>query len=207
MSFYDQVSDGADFAASFTRNPQMDFPVYAKAYRLAADRLCEALFDSPQFRCYEAYPIVFLYRHALELSLKGIIYSCRQISAVRSGDSTNESLRNRHSLIELSDEASNHMARQFQSDTSLKEFMERVCSTCREFHEIDPSSYSYRYPIDTNGNPATGRNQIINLGAFASHLSGILEELDLVHFGLDVTESRAHDEFELGQQARDLDSV
>ena len=51
----------------FTPNPQGDFGVFAKGYTLAANRLASLLLEAPRFSDYEAYPVVFLYRHALEL--------------------------------------------------------------------------------------------------------------------------------------------
>ncbi|MCX6101586.1 MAG: hypothetical protein NTV92_09290 [Candidatus Bipolaricaulota bacterium] len=76
MAFYDEQSDRTNFIINWTATPKGDFGVFAKGYTLAANRLAQLLLEAPRFSDYEAYPVVFLYRHALELSLKQIIYSC-----------------------------------------------------------------------------------------------------------------------------------
>ena len=73
MPFY-EISDTSSFVISFTHDPKGDFGAFAKGYTLAANRLAASLLEGPRFPDYEAYPVVFLYRHALELSLKHIIY-------------------------------------------------------------------------------------------------------------------------------------
>ena len=73
--FYDQQSDLSNFVISFTRDPKGDFAVFARAYAHAADRLAAQLLEALRFSDHEAYPVIFLYRHAFELSLKHIIYA------------------------------------------------------------------------------------------------------------------------------------
>jgi hypothetical protein len=98
MAFYDQFSDPTNFVISFTPNPQGAFGVFAKGYTLAANRLASLLLEAPRFSDYEAYPVVFLYRHALELSLKHIIYSSVKLAAFKYLDDVDRGLQNSHDL-------------------------------------------------------------------------------------------------------------
>ena len=98
MAFYDEWSDETNFVASFTSDAKCDFGVFSKRYRRDADWLTESLIQCAKVTDYEAYPVVFLYRHALELSLKHIIYSAALISAFQFSPSADGNLRNDHRL-------------------------------------------------------------------------------------------------------------
>jgi hypothetical protein len=74
MSF-EKFSDSSNFVASFSHPPAKSLAVFARGYARAANRLSEGLLGAPKFADYDAYPVVFLYRHALELSLKHVIYA------------------------------------------------------------------------------------------------------------------------------------
>ena len=80
MAFYNSNNNKNNFAISFTQNPKQDFGVFAKGYTRAASLLAEQLLDKPHFPDYEAYPVVFLYRHAFELYLKGFYYRAALIA-------------------------------------------------------------------------------------------------------------------------------
>ena len=79
MAFYNSISDGNNFVISFTQNPKQDFGVFAKGYTRAASVLAEHILEKPRFADYEAYPLVFLYRQAFELYLKGFYFKAALI--------------------------------------------------------------------------------------------------------------------------------
>jgi hypothetical protein len=186
MAFYDQFSDPTNFVISFTPNPQGDFGVFAKGYTLAANRLASLLLEAPRFSDYEAYPVVFLYRHALELSLKHIIYSSVKLAAFKHLDDVDRGLQNSHDLRRLSRIVEAIVALLFPDDESLRQAIAMVTETCHEFSEIDPRSDGYRYPIDSKGQRSTKRHQVVNLRSFADRMSSVLEDLDTIHFGLNI---------------------
>ena len=70
MAFYDQFSGPTNVVISFTPHPQGAFRVFAKGYTIAANRMASLLPEAPRFSDYEAYPVVFLYRHALRYNQK-----------------------------------------------------------------------------------------------------------------------------------------
>jgi len=64
---------------NFRNNPINDFAPFAKGYHRAGKRLAKMLAQSPSFPDFEGYPILFLYRHALELYMKAIVYRGAQL--------------------------------------------------------------------------------------------------------------------------------
>jgi hypothetical protein len=76
-----------------------------------------------------------------------------------------------------------------------------VAETCREFAEIDPKSENYRYPIDSKGHRSSKRHQVVNLRAFTERLSSVLEDLDTIHFGLNIERDLAQDVYETIESA------
>jgi hypothetical protein len=74
MAFYNE-SNQSSFVISFTNAPRYDFGNFAVGYKFVANLIAEKLMESEfGFPDYQAYPVVFLYRHAFELHLKNILY-------------------------------------------------------------------------------------------------------------------------------------
>ncbi len=195
MPFYNEHNDASNFVISWTRAPKNDFGIFAKGYKLAAERLTTLLLGAPRFSDYEAYPAVFLYRHALELSLKHVIYRSAMLAAYRDIDDLDDKLHNNHDLRSLARTASASLALLFPDDELVLTFIPVVEETCVELAEIDPDSYSYRYPIDRKGRPSTRRHQLVNLTDFANRLSYVLDNLDTIYFGLNAEIDVAADSY------------
>lgn len=194
---FDDLSDMSSFVISFSNDPKGDFGAFAKGYTRAANRLAASLLEAPRFPDYEAYPVVFLYRHALELSLKHIIYGGVQLAAFRCIDAVNEQLKNNHDLVDLARTASKVLALLFPNDAVLGHLSATVATICNDWAQIDPRSDAYRYPIDTKGRPSTKRHQVVNLRSLATRMATLLEDLDAVHFGLDIETYQAQELWEI----------
>ena len=87
--------------------PEEEFTFFAEAFHLTARDAVATLRADPHFGLYgsphkdfRAYPVVFLYRHALELYLKAVILAGGPMLSVR-GDGTVPRLRATHSLNAL----------------------------------------------------------------------------------------------------------
>jgi hypothetical protein len=197
MAFYNQTADLTNFVISFLPNPMGDFGIFAKGYTLAADRLAGILLAAPRFSNYEAYPVVFLYRHALELALKHIIYSTAQLAAFTSLDAVENRLQNTHDLTQLSGTAHAILVRLFPRDELLRQTLVVVTETCQEFSEIDPQSKSYRYPIDRKGQHSSKQHRLVNLRSFAERMSSVLEDLNTIQFGLNIETDVAQEVYEI----------
>lgn len=162
--------------------------------------MAASLLEASRFPDYEAYPVVFLYRHALELSLKHIIYGGVQLAAFRRMDAISEQLKNNHDLVGLSRTAGKVLSLLFSNDEMLGRLNATVASICKDWEQIDPRSDAYRYPIDTKGRPSTKKHQVVNLRALATRMAAVLEELDTVHFGLDIETYQAQELYEILEQ-------
>ncbi len=196
MAFYDQLTDTSNFVISFTPNPLGDFGVFAKGYTLGANRLASVLLAAPHFSDYEAYPVVFLYRHALELSLKHIIYTSTKLAAFKYLNDIEHGLHNSHNLEQLAKAAEGLLVNIFPDDRSLHQAVAKISETCHEFSEIDLRSDGYRYPIDRKGQHSTRKHQLVNLRTFADRMSSVLEDLAAIHFGLNIEVDTAQELYE-----------
>lgn len=118
------------------------------------------------------YPIIFNYRHFIELSLKYLIATF--------GKSVNVDAKwDTHDLTSLWS-VFVEMLRLYgvrghqETDTT-------VAAIVTEFARVDPKSFSYRYPVDKNGNPLNLNYQEIDL----THLSDIMSGIENYFNGCD----------------------
>jgi hypothetical protein len=197
MTFYDEQSSHSNFVLSFSRNPGKDFGAFAKGYRLAGDRLTVILINAQHFGDYEAYPVCFLYRHALELSLKQIISGSMALESVAAGEEVGLKLQCNHNLDNLAETAAAILLKCFSNDAELQMLVSRVRWTCKELTGLDERSEAFRYPVNKKGQATAKHHQIVNLEAFSTHVSSILKELEIVHFGLDVEVTRSKEIYEI----------
>lgn len=193
MAFYTATTSTSNFIISFSSHPRNDFGVFARGYLYAASKLAEDLLARPRFADYDAYPIVFLYRHALELSLKNVIYRSALLTAFKRFDDIDTSLYNNHRLTPLSEKAAAILRRLFPDDEILEHIVDSMLIIASEFSDIDPDSYAYRYPIDKQGNPSTNPDQVINLEALHRTMKELFENLAIIDFGLDVETAKARE--------------
>ena len=184
MAFYNETFGPSAFSFYVSSDPKTAFDVFATGYRRAAEIVTDSLLRNPRFSDYEAYPAVFLFRHAFELSLKHAIYKAADYARYTDTSRIDGRLRNDHNLHRLATIVNESLRRLFPDDLFLQRLLPRLTSTARDFDDIDPSSFVYRYPVDTKGGAAADSGQTINLRLFASHMSTMLEEIDTLNFGL-----------------------
>ncbi len=185
------------FSLGFTASPRKDFGVFATGYHHAAQQLSETLLAKLHFPDYEAYPVVFLYRHALELSLKNIIYKAALLSAFRRMDDIDSKLYKQHKLPPLATRARHILLKLFPKDLDLKLIADDLLDVAREISVIDDSSYVYRYPIRPDGSPSVARTQTVNLVDLSSRMNSILNQLEVIDFGLNLETEMAQDIYEI----------
>lgn len=196
MAFYNSINDPTNFTVGFTENPVQDFGVFAKGYWQAANALVKELVEKPHFLDYEAYPIVFLYRHAFELYLKNIFFRSQLLVWFKSLELLSEKNIFHHDLISLSELFKNICEIYFPEEGDLNNLATKTLNIAKEFQGIDKNSHSYRYPIGKNWERATKKRQLVNLRAFSRTMDELLTELDVVNLGLDIELSIAQEAFE-----------
>ena len=203
MAFYNAISNVHDFSIAFTDKPKSEFGIFAKGYHRAAAMLAEQLLEREfSFRDYEAYAVVFLYRHAFELYLKHLIYAPALLRAFKGINDLPPGLWNDHYLVPLAQAVAKILRRLFPNDDELALFVQKVLTTASEFATLDPGSYSYRYPINPAGSHSTPRNQTANLQALHSTMSYVLDGLEAVDFGVNVETDVEQELYEISEEFR-----
>jgi hypothetical protein len=186
MPFYNSVDNIFNITISFTPNSRYDFGIFAKGYTNAAKVLTERIVEQTGRSDANAYPIIFLYRHAFELHLKNVIYKAFEIESLWQIEERNSRLYNTHDLIDLAKIVNKLIENLYPNDPFLIPLGEKITQTAKEFHDIDPNSFAYRYPIDREGNDSTQRNQIVNLESIYKWMSKLLDDLESVDLGLGI---------------------
>lgn len=162
---------------------------YAMAYKVAADRLVVGLQRGPYSEHYQVFPIMFLYRHYLELKLKDILLILRDWKGIR------EQKLPDHRLTPLWEEV-RQLLEEFDSamtkhcdDTRLEEgaaIYNAIEQRVKEFNEIDVKAENFRYPVDKKLNPNSAklleRHEIVHINEVVSALD---MNLDGMSVGLD----------------------
>jgi hypothetical protein len=124
--------------------------VCAQGYRLSARLAVEHIRQDGIDSLYLVYPVVFLYRHHIELMLKRLIMKADQ-SGVRYGTNREElsedirrQILKRHSLQWLWDQF-RPAVEALGSDVVPTEEIKAINSYIQQLNEIDPNSEDFRY--------------------------------------------------------------
>jgi hypothetical protein len=144
---------------------------HARGYRLAADILVQHIGEAKRDQDVLVYPIVFLYRHYVELMLKSLIRDVRVLLR-RPAKARRHNVPLHHRLTSLWQECAPLLAEAFP-DEPQQDF-DAVSDYVRQFSEVDPISTSFRYPEDKSGAPSVPGLKHINLAS----LRGMVDRLD-----------------------------
>ncbi len=148
--------DGKSVVLNWTGDhPKDHFKFYADAYIQAGRKLVELYGSTGAIRDFEALPIIFLYRHGLELYLKAIILRATEVELV-SISKPNEILKN-HGLkrlvpgvveiIEALDLNFDFGVDGLRTEADFRQLID-------EIDEVDPGSFAFRYPLGKRGDPS-----------------------------------------------------
>jgi hypothetical protein len=174
---------------NWSNDPIQDLEWIAETYQKVAHERVELLREQRQLLRggdeFEAYPVVFLYRQAFELSLKAIAFAGAVVlRAERLAPMPIERMM-KHELTPLFDEmcrvvdtmgADNERLWDFGMDglRTKKDFSAVV----REFDQVDRGSYTFRYSVTTDGKTASlDRGFEFDLFAFAESMDQLLPVL------------------------------
>lgn len=137
------IIEGHDFAR---------FVLMIEGYKSAAETLVDSARQGRAQRDVLVYPIVFLYRHCLELQLKYIINNYGHHVGV-------EPVWNDHDLSNLWKKFLLVLEGFGTEDPDNADSI--VGEIVAQFAKVDPRSFSYRYPRDTKGKPIPlGQNEL-----------------------------------------------
>jgi hypothetical protein len=173
---------------NFRHNAIDDLAAFARGYHQSGKRLAAMLASSSGYSDFDGYPILFLYRHALELYMKTIVYRGAQLLHLLDIERTSTSkLFNSHRLSLLLPGVKavfERIEETWETETAgirnFNEFEELV----RGIEELDPESYSFRYPTNTKGQAALNHHTLVNAVGFSGNMDPILDLLDGAVTGL-----------------------
>lgn len=157
----------------------VDQGMQAEGYRIAAQRLAER---APHWheQDFLLYPIVFLYRHYVELELKGLIAMGQRLA----GDSV--AVPEVHDLRRLWSIAKPHISREMDPrDRGLRKQIVQVERVIGELAALDPRSTAFRYATDVHeGRPLPNGAHRLNLQQFAATMAKLGQGLDDLGIGM-----------------------
>lgn len=158
---------------------------------MAGQELVTALRQNPYFGLdgipiedFKAYPVVFLYRHALELYIKAVILAGLPKLAISENKGVadyHKGLLTTHSL----DTISKLLERVFDAygwtwdfETPKFRSLDDFRSTIAEIHGVDSGSYVFRYPLNTKGCASIPSRFRFDLFEFCAVLDELLRSLE-----------------------------
>ena len=140
------------------------------------------------FPDYQALPVTFLYRHALETALNGLIWEGDEIARATGTRAPSGDLgptKSNHDLETLLPFAEHVMkAFNFTWDVAQITWAEAK-DMIAEFSKIDPGSFAFRYPMTKRGDPSADQSFGFNVLSLAKRLDPVLDQLSTFSFALE----------------------
>lgn len=140
------------------------FEGYIEGYRLAAETLVEKALNAGAVHDIATidtlvFPIVFLYRQFMELTIKSLFLNYSE----KSHEEKTDFLRMvNHNLIKAWDYVK-PIATEYASGKEDVESLKIAEQYIRQFHDFSKTSFEYRYPIYKNNKPVHKDQQYLDL--------------------------------------------
>jgi hypothetical protein len=177
--FLNQPRPHGNVTLNFRHAPVRDLAAFADGYREAARLLAGRMAESAGYADYEGYPIVFLYRHALELYLKALVYRGAELLGLEGVSVDTSRLFRDHRLKPLLAPAKKILSSRRVSfeGSGLADFsdLQRLVS---EVEELDPDSFTFRYPIRKDLTGAVPHHTCVDVLGLARALEPALDLLE-----------------------------
>ena len=155
-----------------------DWDAYASGYKEIADMAVDQLLESQHMPDYQAYPIIFLYRHYLELRLKELLKASSMLFDEPARIPFD------HHLLPLWQRIRPQLERLWNDEQSLARHNE-ITARLKEFDVVDAGSFSFRYPEDGRGNSNLQALSVINVKHIKDVVTAISHVLDGSSMGID----------------------
>jgi hypothetical protein len=144
-----------------------------EGYKDAADILAKACLAEEGANYPLIYPMVFCYRHALELMLKYVVNEY--------GETTGEKLASMdHKLLDLWRSA----RRVIQDFVSNEVFLTKIDRYIEEVASMDPASATFRYASDQKNKIYPMSVYFVDVRDVKATMNALLEFFDCVAFGM-----------------------
>ena len=153
--------------------------LYAIGYKEAGNRLVEFVLTNTRAQDILIYPIVFLYRQYVELRLKEIIKEGRIL--LEEGND----FPKHHKIWDLWCVAKNISIKVFENENEPPE-LDYAEHVIKEFSQIDPDSFAFRYPTTKQGDKTLEGVIHINIRRLAEHIERLAKDLEGISTGISV---------------------
>ncbi len=175
--------------------PEREFTWYGEAFHEAGKSLVEQLRNDQRFglggpppNSFKAVPIVYMYRHAMELYLKGVILAGAEVLPLRGNAELDlKAVLKTHSLQRLLQDVERiFKAFGWDWDFKLPRFrsLADFQSAIGELDAVDAQSFAFRYPTQRDGrSPALRSHFRFNLFEFCEILDPVYPVLDGAAYG------------------------
>lgn len=166
--------------------PKDEFGLYAEAFHGAARSLVESFSGRPGYSDVDACPIVFLYRHAAELYLKGILICGASILGFRGKPTVDVArLLGEHSLRKVLPDVRRVFEAvdwgwSWEEEPTPRQLEELL----GELDEVDSGSHAFRYPTDRRGEGSVTEHFSFHVEDFARRMDLVLRMLESAESGL-----------------------
>lgn len=159
---------GAEFSGdTFSRDVFL-----GSGYMLAGAELVKVCLANEQ-KCHELiYPILFNYRHGLELSIKWVLDRYGRYSAIAKFERDHDLARLWKACRQVIEEV---------GGPGGEEALDVVERIVLDFHSVDPKSFAFRYSRDKKGNPIRLPLEAIDL----ANLREVMESVSNFFMGVD----------------------
>ena len=138
-------------------------------YKRTCDLMVEAAGDDKWARDTLVFPIIFNYRHFLEVSLKYLLATYGPAVGVAPNWRSHDLATLWGSVLEMLDKYGS--ADTDEADPVVGEII-------LEFAKIDPGSYAYRYPVDRHGRLLPVAQTDLHLSTLADVMNGVSGHFD-----------------------------
>ena len=157
---------------------------YAKGYRLAAEALTQRVRDTHRDQDLLIWPVMFMWRHHLELKLKSLSRSAT--SLLKQHWSPSDS----HDLSQLFGDTCVLMEQVYASlgEDYPRARARSLRSAFARLKRIDAKSMVFRYPVDLDGTVHLGTVANINFGVVEEVMSKASDALSEIQDALDYFE-------------------
>ncbi|HEX3269578.1 MAG TPA: hypothetical protein VHR15_02935 [Ktedonobacterales bacterium] len=191
LRLFDVGSGRGMVMLNFGLRTEIEFGAYAQAYWEGARVLRNNFIAVNHYRDTDALPIVFLYRHSVELYLKSLCLTGRQILLIR-GHKLEQPLNpfRQHKLTVWIPELKKvFQMLEWRWDAPSDETFELpdLEKYIQDLEDLDAKSDAFRYPVKANGDLALPRNFLFHLPSVSAHIDEILRVLDACLSGFSAT--------------------
>jgi hypothetical protein len=183
----------------FSNEPTTEFGYYGSGVLEAARILARSFSRRHGRRQIDVLPVLFLYRHSIELLAKAVILSGNRLMQRGRASRGERDLfasfgRSRHRLLPLLDsvrQVFEYAHWEWHWPKSAVESFDDVQRVMEELDTLDPDSFNFRYPTNIRGERSISPpDHLIGVRTILAVLDDLAEALDTAVFGLDAECSR-----------------